>query len=230
MNNFSISPKISNLTAGLTQAFNATAVILMETAGTLPIQLISLSHLDAGNWSNNLYSTASAGTWTVTGSYLAKSDTASLTVNHGSPVEIVVNGSSRSIIIGSKATFTSTAYDTYNNSWDITPLTIWSISVVAGGSWSGNNYTSINIGNFTVTASYSNVQGATQLTVYCPIDFYHNGIINFDSVIYFVNAYIAYYQNGTLDTACDLNHDGTLNFSDILLFVQYYCFACNLLY
>ena len=55
-----------------------------------------------------------------------------------------------------------------------------------------------------------------------PIDFYHTGIINFQNIIYFVTAYISYYQTGMLDPACDLNHDGTLNFQDIQLFVQDY--------
>ena len=55
-----------------------------------------------------------------------------------------------------------------------------------------------------------------------PIDFCHTGTANFQDIVYFVSAYINYYQTGTFDTACDLNHDGLLNFNDIILFVSDY--------
>ena len=157
-----------------------------------------------------------------TGSYLGKSDTESLTVSHGLPVRIAVTGSNSSVPGGSLVNFMATAYDAYNNTWDVTSMASWSASSGAEGSWANNTYTSNNIGNWTIAAYYSGVQGTVQLTVYDPIDFYDNGVINFNNVIYFVNAYISYYEYGTLNSACDLNHDGTLNFLDIELFVQYY--------
>lgn len=55
-----------------------------------------------------------------------------------------------------------------------------------------------------------------------PIDFFHDGTVNFQDIVYFVCAYIQYYQTGYLNPACDLNHDGTLNFQDIVLFIQDY--------
>jgi outer membrane protein assembly factor BamB len=58
-----------------------------------------------------------------------------------------------------------------------------------------------------------------------PIDFYHNGTIDFRDIVYFVTSYIQYYQTGYLNPTCDLNHDGVLNFQDILLFVQDYTSA-----
>ncbi len=55
-----------------------------------------------------------------------------------------------------------------------------------------------------------------------PIDFYHDGAVNFRDIIYFVCAYIQYNQYGTLNPACDLNHDGKIDFTDIQLFVEDY--------
>lgn len=61
--------------------------------------------------------------------------------------------------------------------------------------------------------------------VQSPVDFYHTGTVNFQDIIYFVDAYIQYYETGYLNPACDLNHDGTLNFLDLELFVQDYIAA-----
>jgi len=63
---------------------------------------------------------------------------------------------------------------------------------------------------------------ATSTAQYSPIDFYHNGSVNFSDIVYFVSAYIRFNQDGVLDPACDLNHDGKLDFTDIQLFVKAY--------
>jgi len=144
-----------------------------------------------------------------------------LIVNHGSQIAILV-ASPSSVNSGCSVTFTATAYDGYGNNWNITSLASWSVNSGAGGSWSGNTFTSANTGNWTITANYMKIQSNIELSVYNPIDFYYSGKVNFLDIVYFVSAYTNFYENGVLNPACDLNHDGTLNFLDINLFVAYY--------
>lgn len=54
------------------------------------------------------------------------------------------------------------------------------------------------------------------------IDFNHDGKVDIEDVTYFVDAYIHFHQNGTLDPTCDLNHDGKIDSSDITTFVSVY--------
>jgi len=51
------------------------------------------------------------------------------------------------------------------------------------------------------------------------IDFNHDGKIDLNDLVYFVNAYINFNQRGILDPVCDLNHDGRIDFSDLVIFV-----------
>jgi hypothetical protein len=60
------------------------------------------------------------------------------------------------------------------------------------------------------------------VSVSSPVDFYHDGVVNFNDVVYFAGAYIQYNEYGILNPACDLNHDGKINFEDIALFVADY--------
>lgn len=71
---------------------------------------------------------------------------------------------------------------------------------------------------FSICALANNSESLTS----SPIDFYGNGTINFQDIVYFVEAYIQYNQFGIYNSACDLNHDGAINFADLLLFVQDY--------
>jgi hypothetical protein len=54
------------------------------------------------------------------------------------------------------------------------------------------------------------------------IDFDHDEKIDFQDLVYFVNAYINFNQYGILDPACDLNHDGAINFGDLVIFTNYW--------
>jgi hypothetical protein len=51
-----------------------------------------------------------------------------------------------------------------------------------------------------------------------PIDYIHDGQVNFDDLLYFAGAYVNYQQNLRFDSSCDLNHDGLMNFDDLLQF------------
>lgn len=226
--NLAVYPEDSNLTAGNTEAFNATAFDSYGNSWDITNSTVfTITSGAYGTWSSSAYTAYTAGTWTVTGSYLGYSNKASLTVTHSSPVQLIVNASAPYVTAGSSITYNATASDAYDNTWDVTSAATWSINGTAGGYWSSNTYFPSRTGNWVVTAMYRQIQEKVPLSVYSPIDFYHTGTVNFDDIIYFVSAYIIFYQTGVLNPACDLNHDGTLNFSDILLLVQYYTAATN---
>ncbi len=128
------------LSAGLTNGVGTFAVTL-ETAGTQ-----SITATDTVNS-------------TITGSQ------AGITVTHASAVSIVVTPATAPITAGNPETYTATATDAYGNSWAATGSVTWSISSGAGGSWSGNVYTSHTAGTFTVTGTISSVHGTASLTV-----------------------------------------------------------------
>ena len=222
INSLAISPQSANLTAGSSLVFIGTAFDSYENSWDVTASTVFSTSSDAGgSWSGNTYTAATAGVWVVSGSFSGFTKTASLTVSHGSPITISVAMPS-DVNSGCSFTFSSTAYDAYNNGWNVTSLTSWSISSGAGGSWSGNTYTSANLGNWVITANYLNIKDNADLGVYYPIDFYFAGTVNFLDIIYFIGAYTNFYENGIFNPACDLNHDGSLNYMDLNLLVAYY--------
>src|SRR3989339_66842 len=61
-----------------------------------------------------------------------------------------------SMTAGATQAYAAEAFDQYDNSLGmVTGSTVFSISVGAGGSWSGAVYTSDNAGTWTVTGEYS---------------------------------------------------------------------------
>jgi hypothetical protein len=77
--------------------------------------------------------------------------------------------------------------------------------------------TNLGLATNTNSSSVSSLQAP-----FSKIDFFHNGTISFNDLLYFVNAYINFYHTGVLDPQCDLNNDGVINFMDLRLFTQYY--------
>ena len=107
-----------------------------------------------GSWSGNVYTSAKAGTWTVTGVYGGLSDTASLTVTPAAPISITVSPKQQLWLLVSASLTRQSPTDVYGNSWDVTGLATWSISSGAGGSWSRGVYTSATAGTWTITGAY----------------------------------------------------------------------------
>ncbi len=182
-----------------------------------------------GFWSANAYTSTNAGNWVVTAVFDNLVNKASLTVNHGSISSIVVNPASVSINAGSTQAYTAAASDSDGNIWDVTNVVTWQTSAGAGGSWTGNVYTSSNSGSWTVTAISNGVSGTNKLTVndapseqFSAVDFSHAGTVGFSDVIYFLDGYIGYYQTGAINSACDLDHNGKMDNQDITIFLQDY--------
>jgi len=126
----------------------------------------SIDAAAGGSWSANVYTTAAAGTWTVTGTYSALTDTASLTVNIGAVDHLLISPDGATIIAGSSQAYAAQTADQFDNPIaDVTVSTVFSTDNAAEGTWAANVYTSARAGTWTVTGTYSGLGGTTILNV-----------------------------------------------------------------
>ncbi len=162
-----VSPASDTITAGNSVTYSAMAT---DAYGNTWDDTASVTwSIDSGangGWSSNVYTSATAGTWTVTATdpdliY----GTASLTVTHASVVSITISPVTQTVSAGASQTYSATAADLFGNTWDVTGSVTWSIDSGAGGSWSGATYTSANAGSWTVKATLGEVYGTASLTV-----------------------------------------------------------------
>jgi hypothetical protein len=109
-------------------------------------------------------------------------------------------------------TIANTSGQTIMQYWDGTKWELANNMTVSGNTTTGN----------IPVAALTGTPIAVGSVVASPIDFYHDGNVNFRDIVYFVEAYIQYNQYGTFNPACDLNHNGKIDFSDIQLSVQDY--------
>ena len=76
---------------------------------------------DGGSWSGNVYTSNTAGTYTVQASYMGKIATASLTVTHATDVayldKITIAPKDSTVPAGVSQSYTATAYDQFGNTW-----------------------------------------------------------------------------------------------------------------
>ena len=93
-----------------------------------------------------------AGILTVTDGTSAGTGTAPITLTVGTATTVTLAPANAVITAGQNIAYTTTATDTYGNSWNATSTAVFAITPGAGGSWSGNIYTSRVAGNWTVTA------------------------------------------------------------------------------
>jgi hypothetical protein len=82
-----LAPKTATIPAGGTQAYTATAYdahgnSLGDVTASTSWSIVELG--DGGSWSENVYTSVNAGTWTITGTYSSVSGTAILTVTAAS--------------------------------------------------------------------------------------------------------------------------------------------------
>jgi hypothetical protein len=160
-----ITPDSSTITAGQNATYTVEAFDLGDnslgdvTAGT---DFDILEPGDGGSWVANVYTSAKAGTWTITGNNtsLGLTDTAALTVNLGPAHHVIISPAASTIAAGNTETYTVEAFDIGENSLsDVTADTDFTIVEPGdGGSWSGdddNVYTSAVSGTWTVRGTYS---------------------------------------------------------------------------
>jgi hypothetical protein len=163
-----ISPDANTITAGDTQTYTAQSFDQFDNpiADVTTSTTFSIDTSAGGSWADNVYTSAKAGTWTVTGAYTGLTDTSSLTVNTGPLHHIVISPDANSITAGDNQTYNAEAFDQFDNTLgDVTGSTAFSISTGAGGSWVTNLFTSANAGTWTVTGTYSGFTDTASLTV-----------------------------------------------------------------
>ncbi len=77
-----------------------------------------------GSWAGNVYTSAKAGTWTVTAVYGSLAATDTLTVNHGAVATVTLSPANASITTDQTQTYTAQATDAQGNSWVPTISTV----------------------------------------------------------------------------------------------------------
>ncbi len=96
-----ISPAGASVTAGASQTYSAMATDAYgNTWDVTSLTTWSISSGAGGSWSNNVYTSATAGSWTVTGTYETITATAQLTVNAITYQITVIQGAHGTIVPG----------------------------------------------------------------------------------------------------------------------------------
>jgi len=94
-----------------------------------------------GSWNNNVYTSAKAGTWTVTAVYGSLSATTQLTVNPGAATSLTLSPKTASITTAQTQTYTVVATDAQGNTWTPDVLDITWAEDGAGGFGGTMTYT-----------------------------------------------------------------------------------------
>jgi len=161
-----VTPDPATVTAGDSVTYHATAGDAHGNTWDVTAQTtFSIETGAGGSWTDNTYTSETAGGWTVTGQYNDLADTALLHVIEGEIVSIELTPADETVIAGGSVTYTVTAEDTYGNTWDVTAQTTFSIETGAGGSWTDDIYTSETAGDWIVTGQYSDLSNTATLHV-----------------------------------------------------------------
>jgi hypothetical protein len=205
-----IAPSGGTITAGTSQAYTVTAHDNYGRAWDVTASSqFTISPSAGGIWMANVYTSAVAGIWTVTGTHHGVLTTTGLTVQHGPAVSLDITPGTATVTAGSTTAYTLTAHDAYNNTWDATSSGTYTITPAAGGFWAANMYTSQLTGTWTVTGSYAGRSATATLTVnsaaldhvgLAPATASHNAG---QSIAYTLTAYDAY------GNAWDVTSSGT---------------------
>src|SRR5665647_1833301 len=113
--NVAVSPSGSSVTAGASKTYSAMASDAYGNSWDVTsLTTWSISSDSGGTWNGNIFTSAVAGLWTVTGTYASTSYTTGLTVNPAGLDHFAFNTVSPQIT-GSPFSITITAKDSFNN-------------------------------------------------------------------------------------------------------------------
>ncbi len=161
-----VTPSINSVTAGNLVSYTANSTDASGNNVDITSWVNwSISSGAGGAWSGNMYSSAKAGSWTVTASLGSLSAASQLNVDHASIATIALSPQNAEILAGQTQAFTTSAYDVYGNAWDVSASTALSIGSGAGGSWNNNSYTAFKTGLWNVTGVLGSLTNSTLLTV-----------------------------------------------------------------
>ena len=106
--------------------------------------------------------------------------------------------------------YTATASDAFGNTWNITNSVNWLLNAGAGGNWAENNSTipALESGMLLV---FTDVTGSAQITVNGVtqpfpswLDLNHDGAVNFQDFVYFLQSYLNYGSTGAYNPPATL--------------------------
>jgi hypothetical protein len=158
-----VSPATASITAGTPETYKAMATDAYGNtwADTASVTW-SVSSGAKGNWASNVYTSATAGTWTITATDPdSVYGTASLTVNPGSATQFVVSGFPSPIDAGVAHTVTVTAQDMYGNVATGYAGTVKITSSDSKAVLPANVGLTNGVGSFTVTLKTAGTQSIT---------------------------------------------------------------------
>ncbi len=175
LSHITILPKEQTIAAGESQSFTATAYDIFGNSWDVSTQATwsIIEGNDAGVWTNNIYASHNAGTFTVQAKYEDKTAETTLTVTHSTDIayidHISIAPETQTIAAGQTQSYTATATDSFGNNWDVSTQATWTIpSSNDEGSWNQNIYTSNKAGTYTITATYNGKTDTATLTVNIP--------------------------------------------------------------
>jgi NADH:ubiquinone oxidoreductase subunit E len=162
VSSIAISPKTATIPAGGSQAYTATSLDQYGNSIGDVTDYTSFS-IVGGSCAGAVCTSTVAAAHAVTGTYLGRTDTATLTVTAGALASIAISPKTATIPAGGSQAYTATSLDQYGNSiGDVTADTSFSI---AGGSCTGAVCTSTVAAVHAVTGTYLGRTDTAVLTV-----------------------------------------------------------------
>jgi carboxypeptidase T len=163
-----VAPNPVTITAGTTQVFTATGYdqygYPMPIAPTWTTNGGTVSPTSGVTAVFTAQTTAADGQL-ITATQGTTSGTAAIHVVHDSVTAIEATPAATISAAGEPQSYTVTARDTYSNTWDVTPISMYTITPGASGEWTNNVYTGEIAGTWTITAAYLGLTDTAALTV-----------------------------------------------------------------
>ena len=164
LSSITIAPTSTSIVAGSSQTYTATGFDSFGNPLGDATASTTFTISPDGSCTNAVCTATNAISHTVTGTDSSLTAFATLTVNPSALNHIVINPTSSSILAGSTQSYTTTAFDQYNNSLGlVTAGTTFASS--AGASCTNAVCTSTLSSTYTITATYSAHTATASLTV-----------------------------------------------------------------
>ncbi len=163
-----VTPTLVTVTVGVAQTFTATGYD--QYGDPMPITPTWMTDGGTVNPTSGMTTVLTAQTVPIsrrliTATQGSVSDTVEFQIVHGDAAAIKLAPTATTTAAGESSTYTVTARDAYSNSWDVTALSLYSVTLAAGGTWMGNVYTSEVAGIWIITASCLDLTDTAVLTV-----------------------------------------------------------------
>jgi PKD repeat protein len=182
-----VTGSLQPIVAGDSTTFTAAAQTWIGTRDVTTYTTFSISPAAGGVWNGNIYTTAQAGTWTVTATIDGSSDTTSLTVVPG-PLTVVVSPTTAFVLPSSTVEFQASGWDGEGN---LIPNMIFAWNIVNGGGYIvSSEPATLTVQAVVTDAAYANTVVATT-----------NGVSGTASIVVSNTAPLAHFSCGVCTIA-----------------------------